>query len=817
MFDAPLETKASRSYEIDFPYDAEPWNIGLIVGPSGSGKSTIMRHVFGESPALRWDGAGIVDDMPGAVDEVADALGSVGFSTPPAWLRPHRVLSMGEQFRADIARRLLESKDDSPIVVDEYTSVVDRQVAQIASHAIQRYVRKLGKKFVAVGCHYDVIDWLQPDWVLDMATQSFTRRLLRRRPELSVSIGRLPRAAWGLFAPFHYMTAALPPSTHGFGLWCNGRLACSAWLAVFPHPTAKDIIRVARVVTLPDYQGIGLAFTLLHALGAALRAGGKRFRNYPAHPAFIAGHAGKPDYWAPIKDQTFGPASGRTSSGPHGGERFCAVFEYRGPANARFATALGVQRHLADKISDAPPVEAEPTKAPQPSISRPSQSASGAIVDVSLLDFIPRCDPTFRPPFHLRAYVDLLERAPGGNLRAMVSVPIRHFKTWTTICGIAWWLLRDPTLRIIYMTYSLSRAEEVGKDIRETCRNMGCGPDKGHDTIKAWRTPEGGGVTVMSADQSRLGTDCDILIWDDPIEGPTQADDARIRNTVNETIAFYTNRMQVGGSCIGIMSRFHPDDPIGRRTTRGWQYVHHAAIERLGTDEERAFAPDIFPLDVIKARRLEMRIDDPNERTFWGQWQNEPRAPTTNGFGEGVRYAELPTWPGYRDAMGIDMSYSETRRADHAAFVVTRWWGPKCFVRHIERCRADIGDVTRKLYELRDAYGRMPVFSYVAGPEIAAIHHLSLMGVPVAPVHATAPKFIRARRTIDCHNAGRIMWAENIPGLDLVIQRLRNWTGNESDPDDEADALVSVHDQMCSCAKGGSLDRPTRSLGSWRY
>jgi GNAT superfamily N-acetyltransferase len=343
MFDAPVAEKCERSFDIDFPWNEQPWNVGLVVGPSGSGKSSVLRQVWGEPPAMRWDAPGLVDDFPesATTEEISSALSSVGFSTVPAWLRPHRVLSVGEQFRSDVARRLMSDAD--PVVVDEFTSVVDRQVAQVASHAIQRHVRANARRFVAVGCHYDVIDWLQPDWVLDMATQTFTRRLLQRRPTVRCTIGRLPRAAWRLFSPFHYMTADLPNSCHGFGLWANGKLACSLWLAVFPHPTAKDIIRVARVVTLPDYQGLGLAFRLLETLGAALTAAGKRLRNYPAHPAFIAQHEAKSAVWRKVKDQSFGPENGK---GTNEGGRYCAVFEFIGQANARFASALGVMRGL---------------------------------------------------------------------------------------------------------------------------------------------------------------------------------------------------------------------------------------------------------------------------------------------------------------------------------------------------------------------------------------------------------------------------------------------------------------------------------------
>ena len=73
--------------------------------------------------------------------------------------------------RMDLARCILEEKDQ--IVFDEFTSVVDRVVAKTASFAISKAVRKLNKKFIAVSCHKDIIEWLEPDWVFDTEKQKF--------------------------------------------------------------------------------------------------------------------------------------------------------------------------------------------------------------------------------------------------------------------------------------------------------------------------------------------------------------------------------------------------------------------------------------------------------------------------------------------------------------------------------------------------------------------------------------------------------------------------------------------------------------------
>lgn len=159
--------------EIDF--EDEDWNIGIIVGTSGTGKTTIAREVFGESyiNGYTYNDASVLDNMPSECDvhEIELAFSSVGFSSPPSWLKPYKVLSTGERMRVDLARALLESED--VVVFDEFTSVVDREVAKTCSIAIQKQVRKTGKKFVAISCHRDIIEYLNPDWIYDTDQQSF--------------------------------------------------------------------------------------------------------------------------------------------------------------------------------------------------------------------------------------------------------------------------------------------------------------------------------------------------------------------------------------------------------------------------------------------------------------------------------------------------------------------------------------------------------------------------------------------------------------------------------------------------------------------
>ena len=72
----------------------------------------------------------------GDFNAVISALSAVGLGSVPSWLRPFSVLSNGEQFRAGLARLLLS--DEKAVVLDEFTSVIDRQLARIASGAFQK-------------------------------------------------------------------------------------------------------------------------------------------------------------------------------------------------------------------------------------------------------------------------------------------------------------------------------------------------------------------------------------------------------------------------------------------------------------------------------------------------------------------------------------------------------------------------------------------------------------------------------------------------------------------------------------------------------
>ena len=314
IFDMQVTDQATRRITFDTPDLDADWNIGLIVGPSGSGKSTVTRHLFGEA-ALRkpfWRKDAAVIDCLGnhPIKTITHALTAVGFGSPPSWLKPYHFLSTGEQLRANLARSLLNA-NAGPVVFDEFTSVVHRTVARVGSATVAKAIRSghFKCRFVAVTCHDDVIPWLAPDWILDMTTGQVTTKR-PRKPSFKLNVVPCEQALWQTFAQHHYLTGSLNWASRCFvTLWKNEPVAFCASLPLIGR---KNRRRISRLVTLPDYQGIGIGSATLQAVAQRHRSEGHRVNITTSHSAMID-HLRRNPSWRTI---------GVKPTGTHASKRF---------------------------------------------------------------------------------------------------------------------------------------------------------------------------------------------------------------------------------------------------------------------------------------------------------------------------------------------------------------------------------------------------------------------------------------------------------------------------------------------------------------
>lgn len=272
-----LETITNIQYDLS-KINTFDWNIGVIIGNSGSGKSTILKSI-GEIKNVIFDkNKPLISNFDFLEPKDATlVLTSMGLSSVPTWLRPFNLLSNGEQYRATLAYLVASAEDGDIILVDEYTSVVDRDVAKAMSYALQKYIRRLNKKIILASCHYDILEWLMPDWICSPQKGGVLEKcdyLRHGRPKIELQVSRVESKTWNFFKKHHYLTEKLNKSAKCFLFEWNNKPIGICCVLNTPRNNNPYGVAISRIVILPDYQGMGLGSKICNFIGAIFKNNG---------------------------------------------------------------------------------------------------------------------------------------------------------------------------------------------------------------------------------------------------------------------------------------------------------------------------------------------------------------------------------------------------------------------------------------------------------------------------------------------------------------------------------------------------------------
>lgn len=268
----------TSSFEVPSFDIPKSYSIGLIVGNSGSGKTSALNQI-GSTKAPKWDKARAVCSHFLDSDDAKERLCAAGLSSVPSWVKPYHVLSNGEKFRADLARVV-----DSGAIIDEFTSVVDRDVAKSASASISRYIRRKGmRNIVFASCHKDIIDWLSPDWVYDCDERKIDNKRRLERPEIKIKVEPCSYKEWSKFSDHHYLDGNINKSARCWLAKWRGRPVGFAACIAFPSGTIRNAWRGHRTVILPEFQGLGIGVRLSDAVAKIMTLEGKRYFSKTSH------------------------------------------------------------------------------------------------------------------------------------------------------------------------------------------------------------------------------------------------------------------------------------------------------------------------------------------------------------------------------------------------------------------------------------------------------------------------------------------------------------------------------------------------------
>lgn len=257
--------------------------ITLVVGSSGSGKSTVLNREFMGLPPKMDKSKSIIEcfDDPEVAENLLIAF---GLRSVPAWFRTISQVSNGERHRAECAFYVSKGF----IFIDEFTSVIDRHTAKSLAFALRKHVddNKV-EKLVLASCHRDIIEWLQPDHILDMDSLELTHRgSLRQRPEINIRIEASSDQDWVYFKKHHYLDSKVSKSCHFHTAYIGNTPVAFAAIMHRCNRDIKSYWGESRVVVVPEFQGLGIGFAMSEAIAEEYIKRGLRYFSKTAHPAF---------------------------------------------------------------------------------------------------------------------------------------------------------------------------------------------------------------------------------------------------------------------------------------------------------------------------------------------------------------------------------------------------------------------------------------------------------------------------------------------------------------------------------------------------
>ena len=293
------EFDGKQKIEIDIPNFPSDFQIGLIIGASGSGKSTLLSK-FGKDEKISWNNDYCIADNFENYEDAIERLGAVGLNSIPTWLQSYNTLSNGQRFRANLARKL---KDNA--VIDEFTSVVNRECAISCSYSIQKYIRnKKLKNIVFASCHYDIIDWLKPDWIYNLDTKKMILSdCPRRKSKIILKICKCKPQVWTYFKRHHYLSGNLLNNSDCYLATWNDKLVAFASVRCLPgkFKNNKKAYIEHRFVVLPDYQGMGIGNKLSEYFGDIYTQQGYLYYAKTANPRMGVHRDNHSELWEPTK------------------------------------------------------------------------------------------------------------------------------------------------------------------------------------------------------------------------------------------------------------------------------------------------------------------------------------------------------------------------------------------------------------------------------------------------------------------------------------------------------------------------------------
>jgi hypothetical protein len=307
------------------------FKIGLIVGASGSGKSRLLETLEGYSSIdVVWDNnKSVIEQIDENPHSAVEKLLSSGFSSVPQWFLKYSDLSEGQKFRAYVAR----CSDQSFIKIDEFTSKLDRLTAKNTAYNLYKRINGSNNNIsniIVASPFHDIVNYLNPDWVYNASTLSFSRDLPKRTLHWKLIfitstdeikndfddgllyVMKSNSKRWDFYRQYHYLSSSILTNCEYWEVFTISEktIINIAYIAISPLPLAGiPARREHRLVVIPEVQGMGIGIALSEFMGEHYTGRNYKYYCKTSHPKLGLYRNKHPEKWKAT------PHNGKKGSG----------------------------------------------------------------------------------------------------------------------------------------------------------------------------------------------------------------------------------------------------------------------------------------------------------------------------------------------------------------------------------------------------------------------------------------------------------------------------------------------------------------------
>ena len=370
---------------------------------------------------------------------------------------------------------------------------------------------------------------------------------------------------------------------------------------------------------------------------------------------------------------------------------------------------------------------------------------------------------------HHRIIAEKLERVARGELkRLIINMPPRHSKSeFASYLMPAWFLGRNPKLKIIQATHNTELAVRFGRKVRDLIDDPAYKEIFPNTNLKEdnkgagkWGTTAGAEYFAAGVGAAITGRGADLLIIDDP----HSEQDALSESAFDNAYEWYTSgprqRLQPGGTIILVMTRWGKKDLTGRLLAQQgsdimsdqWEVVEFPAI----LPSDKPLWPEFWEKDALLGIKASLPVGKWN-----AQWQQTPTSSESaiikKEWWQDWEKEEIP--PVKYILQAYDTAFSKKETADYSAITTWGVFEPEeggadnIILMDAQRGRWNFPELKEKAFEEHEYWEPDMVLVEAKASGTPLIDELRLRGIPalgfspgkgrdkVTRMHMVAPLF----------------------------------------------------------------------------